>query len=189
MFLCARTGCLAIAGYNTPGKGVPGSPSRTSTHSIPPWNLLCPFSRAIRLSFLLPLFFSSSSSKGRLHLRIVSDRSLTQIDRDGESKTSSKGLLQERLSLKHLEKIAASGIIPGFLTESSALLSGPTCYFMLIDSLYLRVRPLDAGRDRRIHILTCIMTTFTSGINERTSRRALRYRAAISPLKITRVRH
>lgn len=121
-----------------PGKGVPGSPSRTSTRSLPSQSL--PLSRATPFRFCF--FFSLFGAD--LHLRIVSDRSLTQIDRDGESKRLWKDCYKNDWTSNISKSASVVGNYTRFLSREAAL--GLTCYFMLIDSLYLRTRPLDARR-------------------------------------------
>jgi len=72
------------------------------------------------------------------------------------------------------------------VSSTKGLLSDLLVILCLL-TVYICVFAHSTPGDRRIHILTRIMTTFTSSINERTSRRASRYWAAIPPLKITHV--
>lgn len=136
VFLWARTGCLAIVGYNPErSTGFPVTKlDSIPLFSISPSREQTPF---VSVSF----FFLFGAD---LHLRIVSDRSLTQIDRDGESKRFWKDCYKNDWTSNISKSASVVGNYTRFLSREAAL--GLTCYFMLIDSLYLRIRPLDAGR-------------------------------------------
>lgn len=100
VFLCARTGCLAIAGYNP---GVPGFPvTKPRLDPFPSAPSICPYLESNPLSFRLRFFFTRPSKPTALTNCFRSQFNANRPWR--RIKTSLKGLLQERLNLKHLEK-------------------------------------------------------------------------------------
>ena len=110
---------------------------------------------------------------------------LTQIDRDGESKRLWKDCYKNDWTSNISKSASVVGDYTRFLNREGPLLN--LLVILCLLTVYICVFAHSEQGDRRIHILTRIMTTFTSDINERASRRTLRYWAAIAPLKITYV--